>query len=174
MEEFYPELIPQIRNKTERSSIDQNIFNIRFTPTDYKSERIQWVHYLQRYMVDKKLVIADGHIYQKREDAKYSFDIYRPKNDEGEISVDETWSASIKQFIESFSNSESPRPPSEPTQRELIKIFENTNVGKNEGRYEFPCIKINFRLIEYEDFILDIVNRCIYDIPPKTNIVIYI
>lgn len=167
LQEFYPESIPRLEILEQNELVESDIFDIKYTPTDYKNEKIQWIHYLQRYMVDRKLVICGGNIYQKRKVGKYSFELYYPTNDEGDICTIEGWDASIKQFIESFSNYQSPRAPSEPLQRELIKILENTTPGYTSQKYQFPCIKINFRLIEYEDFILDIINRCIYDVPPK-------
>lgn len=167
LQEFYPESIPTLEILEQNELVDNDIFNIKYTPTDYKNEKIQWIHFLQRYMVDRKLVICGDNIYQKRKVGKYSFELYYPTNDEKEICLIEGWDGSIKQFIESFSNYQSPRAPSEPLQRELIKIFENTTPGYTSGKYHFPCIKLNFRLIEYDDFILDIINRCIYDVPPK-------
>lgn len=167
IQEFYPERVHEFETLEELRDIENDIFNIKYTPTDYKSDKIQWIHFLQRYMVDRKLVICKGHIYQKRKDAKYSFEPYYPKNDKGDISTIQGWESSITQFIESFSTYQSPRAPSEQLQKELIKILENTTPGYTSGRYHFPCIDINFRLVEYDDFILDIINRCIYDHQPK-------
>jgi hypothetical protein len=167
LQEFYPESIPKIEILEQIELVENDIFDIKYTPTDYKNEKIQWIHYLQRYMVERKLVICDGNIYQKRKIGKYSFELYYPINDEGEICTIEGWDASISQFIKSFSNYQSPRAPSEKLQRELIEIFENTTPGYTSQKFHFPCIKLNFRLIEYDDFILDIINRCTYDIPPK-------
>ena len=169
LQEFYPESIPRLEILEQNELVESDIFDIKYTPTDYKNEKIQWIHYLQRYMVDRKLVICGGNIYQKRKVGKYSFELYYPINDEGEICTIEGWDASISQFIKSFSNYQSPRAPSEKLQRELIEIFESTTPGYTSQKYHFPCIKLNFRLVEYDDFILDIINRCIYDIPPKGN-----
>lgn len=160
--EFYPERVPKLLKLEEKELIDDKIFNIKYAPTDYKNEKSVWINYLQHYMVSRKLIINEGYIYQKSKDGKYTFDLYFPKDSNGEISSPDGWDASIKCFIQSFSNNISPKPPSKTTEDNLIKIFENTTPGYTENKYHFPCVILNMRLVEYEDFILDIISRKTY------------
>lgn len=167
--EFFPDKIPQLDKFEDLRSIDNKIFNIKFSPTNYNKKKTIWINYLQHYMVDRKLVICDGYIYQKRKEGKYSFELYFPRNSDGDFAFPKGWIASIKCFIESFSTSISPEPPSEELRKDLMKILENTSPGYKENCHQFPCIKINFRLVEYKDFVLDIINRCTYSEPPRNQ-----
>ena len=167
--EYYPSMIADLNKIEEKESIEDKIFKIKYSPTDYKENKSIWINYLQHYMVDRKLIVCDGFIYQKKINSKYSFELYNPRNSDGELSIPPGWNSSIEHFIKSFSNNESPRPPSEKLEKELIKILESCSPGYIENKIHFPCIKINFRLVEYEDFILDIINRCTYSTPPKNQ-----
>lgn len=166
---FLPEKITDLNILEERELVEDKIFNIRFSPTNTGDKNSIWINYLQHYMVDRRLVVCDGFIYQKRDEGKYSFELYRPKNSEGEISTPNGWDSSVECFVKSFANNESPRLNSEVTEKYLIKILNICTPGYVENKTQFPCIKINFRLAEYDDFILDIINRCTYSKPPKNQ-----
>ncbi len=149
VEKFYPDKLDALLTSLE--DIDQNIFDINFIPPIYKEIKNTWIRYIQFYMVEHKLIVCDEFIYQKITESKYSFKEYK----------------SIKEFIEGFSFSISPPPPSRQLKEELVELLTNQKPEKIEGSFNFPCVKINFRIVEYKDFILDIVNRCTYSKPPN-------
>lgn len=162
--EFYPEYFYIINRDKIKDDILNEIFGIKYIPND-GTEETTWINFLQHYMVKNKLVVSDGYIYKYNDDSKYTFELYIPSIEETPI-MRKSWDSSIECFIQSFSLNISPKAPSKVLMDKLILKFRNLIPGKIQGFIEIPCILINFRLIEYEDFILDIINRCTYSTPP--------
>jgi hypothetical protein len=122
-------------------------FNFQSMDPEINNGEYLYVNLIQEDMKQKKLAICKGRIFQKIPNSKTSW----------------TYEYDVEEYIRS---TQSDLKISTKFASRIIEIMKTDLINNLRGNtittVNFPRIEINFRMIEYGDFYLDLITRCIF------------